>query len=137
MAFRLALHTWTLDTTPLADALGAAIRAGWDGVEVRRPDFMRAAEAGLPADRVIEMVRASGLPVACVGLEAGWMFARGGERARLLQVVAEQCERAARLGGDIVMSPVDRTAGDPAQAAASRRPPLKNSCRRGPLLCWP
>ncbi len=121
MPFRLALHTWTLDTTPLAEALRVIEGAGWDGVELRRLDFVRAAEAGLPADRVIEMVQASGLPVACVGLEAGWMFARGGERARLLHVVAEQCERAARLGCGIVMSPVDRAAGDLAEAAASVR----------------
>ena len=45
-AVRLALHTWTLDTTPLSDAVLAAKTAGWDGIELRRLDFLRAAEAG-------------------------------------------------------------------------------------------
>lgn len=59
---RLALHTWTLDTTPLADALLAARAAGWDAVELRRLDFTRAVEAGGPAEDVIALVRASGRP---------------------------------------------------------------------------
>ena len=46
MTAMLALHTWTLDTTPLADALRATRTAGWDGVELRRIDFARAAEKG-------------------------------------------------------------------------------------------
>src|SRR5262249_61316404 len=71
----LALHTWTLDTTPLADALRATKAAGWDGVELRRIDFARAAQKGQPAADVLALVRASGLPVACVGVELGWMFA--------------------------------------------------------------
>jgi len=37
----LALHTWTLDTTPLTDVLRLARRVGWDGVELRRIDFTR------------------------------------------------------------------------------------------------
>ena len=47
---RLALHTWTLDATPLADTLRIARAAGWDGVELRRLDFRRAEESGQPAD---------------------------------------------------------------------------------------
>ena len=34
MRRRLALHTWTLDATPLAEALRIARAAGWDGVEL-------------------------------------------------------------------------------------------------------
>ena len=42
MAFgRLALHTWTVDTTPLADALAAAKAGGFHAVELRRTDFKR------------------------------------------------------------------------------------------------
>jgi sugar phosphate isomerase/epimerase len=118
---RLALHTWSLDTTPLPEALAAARAAQWDGVELRRLDYVRAAEAGRDAAWVAETVRAAGLPVACVGVEAGWMWADGAERARLLGVFDEQCARAAALGCDTVMSPVDKTRGDVGRAAASVR----------------
>ncbi|HEX3176661.1 MAG TPA: sugar phosphate isomerase/epimerase family protein [Methylomirabilota bacterium] len=121
MTPRLALHTWTLDTTALPDALAAAREAGWDAVELRRLDYARAADAGRDAAWVAETVRASGLPVACVGVEFGWMWADGAERARLLRVVDEQCARAATLGCDTVMSPVDKTRGDIGRAAASVR----------------
>ena len=82
----LALHTWTLDTTPLAEVLRVARRVGWDGIELRRVDFARAAEQGQSAADVLALVRTSGLPVACVGVEFGWMYAEGAERRRLLQV---------------------------------------------------
>src|SRR5574341_2515203 len=32
----LALHTWTLDTTPLTEVLRIARATGWDAVELRR-----------------------------------------------------------------------------------------------------
>ena len=38
----LALHTWTLDSTPLPEALAVAKRTGWEAVELRRIDFLRA-----------------------------------------------------------------------------------------------
>jgi 4-hydroxyphenylpyruvate dioxygenase len=120
-ALRPALHTWTLDSTPLAEALLIMSQAGWQAVELRRLDFTRAAEAGRSAESVVELVRASGLPVACVGVELGWMWAQGAERTRLLQVFREQCARAAALGCGTVMSPVDRGRGDIAEAAASVR----------------
>ena len=87
-------------------------QVGWQAVELRRLDFTRAAETGRSAEWVLELVRASGLPVACVGVEFGWMLARGPERTRLLQVFDEQCGRAAALGCRTVMSPVDRGRGD-------------------------
>lgn len=117
----LALHTWTLDTTPLEAVLRVAHATGWDAVELRRLDFVRAAEAGQGPDHVPTAVRASGLAVACVGVEHGWMWADGAERVRLLQVFAEQCARARALGCPTVMSPVDKGRGDPARAAASVR----------------
>src|SRR5688500_9788941 len=117
----LALHTWTVDTTPLADALRIARRAGWQAVELRRLDFTRAAEAGHTADAVVRQVRASALGVACVGVEFGWMWTEGEERQRLLSVFAEQCARAAALACNLVMSPVDKGRGGLLQAAASVR----------------
>jgi len=117
----LALHTWTLDTTPLPDLLRVVRDTGWGAVELRRLDFTRAGERGQTAADVIELVRASGLPVACVGVELGWMWARGDERARLYQILSEQCERARALGAATVMSPVDRGKGELGEAAASIR----------------
>ncbi|HEY3065166.1 MAG TPA: sugar phosphate isomerase/epimerase family protein [Methylomirabilota bacterium] len=121
MGQRLALHTWTLDSTPLTDAVRVVKQTGWDGIELRRIDFRRAEEAGQRADWVLDLVRAAGLPVACVGVEFGWMWADGAERKRLLAVFDEQCRRAAAVGCDTVMSPVDKGRGDLAQAAASIR----------------
>ncbi len=121
MTIRLALHTWTLDTTPLAEALGVIRKTGWDAVELRRVDFERAAQAGQSPSRMLAQVRASGLPVACVGVELGWVWATGDERARLLRVFGEQCARAKALGCATMMSAVDRGRGDAAQAARSVR----------------
>ncbi len=114
---RLAIHTWTLDTTPLADLLRIARETGWAAVELRRVDFVRAGERGQTAAEVIDLVKASSLPVACVGVEFGWMWAGGAERARLFEVFAEQCARARVLGSNTVMSPVDRGRGDLREAA--------------------
>ncbi len=38
---RLALHTWSIDTTPLASALDAARREAFEALELRRVDFTR------------------------------------------------------------------------------------------------
>jgi len=117
----LALHTWTLDTTPLAAVLDLLPRAGWDAVELRRLDFDRAREAGRSPDDVLAMVRAAGVPVACVGARHGWMFAGDGERTALLDVLRDACRWARALGCATVMSPVDAAAGDPRRAAAAVR----------------
>ena len=117
----LALHTWTLDTTPLSDALRATRAAGWDGVELRRVDFTRAAEKGQVAAEVLALVKASGLRVACVGVELGWMFADADERRRLLGLFAESCQWAVELGCSTVMSASDRGRGDLARASANVR----------------
>ncbi len=121
MTAMLALHTWTLDTTPLADALRATRTAGWDGVELRRIDFARAAEKGQAAADVVALVKASGLRVACVGVELGWMFADGAERQKLMQAFDESCRWAGALGCQTVMSASDRGRGDLARAAANMR----------------
>src|SRR4029453_13390200 len=131
---RLALHTWTLDATPLADALAIAKATGGNGVALRRLAFRRAEESGKPADSVLDLVRASGLPVACVGVEFGWMWADGAERTRLLAVFDEQCRRAAALGCATVMSPVDKDRGDVARAVASAREVGDIAARHGVRL---
>ena len=121
MTMRLSLHTWTLDTTPLADTLAVIKKTGWDAVELRRLDFERAAQAGQSAEQVLALVRASGLP------SPAWAWSSAGcgppveERARLLRVFAEQAARAKALGCATIMSPVDRGRGDVADAARSIR----------------
>jgi sugar phosphate isomerase/epimerase len=116
---RLALHTWTLDTTPLETILRVAKQTGWDAIELRRLDFARAREAGQSSDDVLALVKRSGLPVACVGVQLGWLFAEGEERRQLLQAFAESCRWAASLGCTTVMSPVDKGRGDLGRAVAS------------------
>jgi len=130
----LALHTWTLDTTPLADALRATKAAGWDGVELRRIDFARAAEKGQAASEVLALVKASGLRVACVGVELGWMFADGDERRKLMQAFDESCRWAVALGCQTVMSASDRGRGDLARAAANMREAGDIAARHGVKL---
>jgi sugar phosphate isomerase/epimerase len=115
----LALHTWTLDTTPLGRVLEIVRETGWQAVELRRLDFARAAERGQTAEAVLDLVRSSGVPTACVGVALGWMWADGPERAKLLAAFDESCGWAAALGCRTVMSPVDRGSGDAARAAAS------------------
>ena len=131
---RLALHTWTLDTTPLPETLRIAKATGWDGIELRRIDFKRMEESGKPADTVLDLVRAGGLAVACVGVEFGWMWSDGAERARLLAVFDEQCRRAAALGCATVMSPVDKDRGDVTRAVASAREVGDVAARHGVRL---
>ena len=118
---RLALHTWTLDTTPLAEVLRIAAATGWDAVELRRIDFVRAGKQGQSQADVVALVRDSGMPVSAVGAELGWMFASGDERGRLLTVFEESCQAAAALDAPLVMSPVDMGSGSRAQAVARIR----------------
>ena len=117
----LALHTWTLDSTPLVELLDIARATGWDAVELRRLDFERAQAAGQTEAQVLELVRASGLSVSAVGVGSGWMFALGPAREQLLELFTRSCLAAVSLGCGVVMSPVDKDRGDLRQAAASVR----------------
>jgi sugar phosphate isomerase/epimerase len=122
MQNRLALHTWTLDTTPLAEALRAAKRAGWDAVELRRIDFARCFDAGMSNAQVLDLVRASGLKVACIGTEYGLIFARGEEKKRLLKILDETCANAVALDCDLVMiAPGQNPPGTLREGAANFR----------------
>jgi sugar phosphate isomerase/epimerase len=115
----LSLHTWTLDSTPLARVLDIARATGWDAVELRRLDFDRAEAAGQSEADVLDLVRQSGLAVSAVGVAHGWMFADGEEREQLVATFERSCAAARALGASVVMSPVDREPGDVKQAAAS------------------
>ena len=101
---RLALHMWTIDTTPLATALAAAKQGGFDAVELRRTDFKRCYEAGMSNAQVLDLVRKSGIPVGVLGVEYGWLFATGAESDRLFKDFRESCENAVALGCDTLMS---------------------------------
>ena len=95
---RLALHMWTIDTTPLATALDAARAAGYDAVELRRIDFKRCFEAGMSNAQVLDLLRNSGIPVGVLGVEYGWLFAKGEDSKRIFGVFRESCENAVALG---------------------------------------
>lgn len=106
----IALHLWTVDTTPLEAALAAAKSGGFDAVELRRVDFKRCQERGLSDDSILDIVRGSGLKVAAVGAEYGWAFAARADRERLFSSMEEACEKAVALDCATVMSGIG--AGD-------------------------
>ena len=113
---RLALHMWTVDTTPLATALDAARKAGFDAVELRRTDFKRCYDAGMHNDAVLELVRQARIPVGVLGVEYGWLFATGEESERLFKVLRESCENAVALGCPMLMSAPGQVNGPIPQA---------------------
>jgi 2-keto-myo-inositol isomerase len=117
----LALHTWTLDTTPLETALDAARRGGFDAVELRRVDFRRCFERGLSNAQVLDLVRTAGVPVGAIGPEYGWIFATGEESARLFSVLRETCENAVALSCGLLMSALGPGAGSIEDAVVSVR----------------
>ena len=121
MSDRLALHTWSLDTTPLADALRAARDGGWNALELRRIDFTRCFEQGMTNDQVLALVRGCGLRVAVLGTEYGLIFAKGDESRRLFAVLEETCRNATALGCDMIMIAPGQNTGTIAEAAANFR----------------
>lgn len=118
---RLALHTWSLDTTPLPRALRAARTGGWNAVELRRLDFTRCFEEALTNEQVLDIVRASGLPVSVLGTEYGLLFATGAESQRLFDVLEQTCRNAVALGCNMIMLAPGANSGTIAQAAANLR----------------
>ncbi len=113
---RLALHMWTIDTTPLATALDAAKQGGFDAVELRRTDFKRCFDAGMTNDQVLDLIKKSGIPVGVLGVEYGWLFATGDESKRLFKVFRESCTNAVALGCDTLMSAAGQISGPIPQA---------------------
>lgn len=118
---RLALHTWTLDTTPLAEALQAANATGWNALELRRIDFVRCYERGMTNEQVLEMVRACGVPVRILGTEYGLLFAQGEESRRLFDVLEETCRNAVALGCELIMIAPGQNVGTMRAAAHNLR----------------
>jgi sugar phosphate isomerase/epimerase len=117
----IALHTWTVDTTPLDEALAAAKAAGFDAIELRRVDFDRCHKRGLSNDVALDLVRAAGLPVSAMGVEYGWIFSTGEERERLLGVFRQQCENAVALGCGMMMSAIGPGTASTDEAVANIR----------------
>ncbi len=109
---RLALHTWTVDTTPLAEALAAAREGGFDAVELRRIDFKRCFDQGMSNEKVLGIVRAANIPVCTLGCEYGWLFAKGEESERLFDVLEETCENAVALNCPQIMCAPGPIGGD-------------------------
>ena len=101
---RLALHMWTIDTTPLAAALDAARQAGYDAVELRRTDFKRLLDTGMSNGQILDLIGKSRIPVGVLGVEYGWLFATGEESKRLFKVFRESCENAVALNCHMLMS---------------------------------
>jgi 2-keto-myo-inositol isomerase len=118
---RLALHTWTLDTTPLREVLRVVRETGWNAIELRRIDFTRSFEAGMTNAAVIELIRASGVKVAVLGTEYGLVFASGDEQRRLLKVLAETCANAVALGCNVVMIAPGQNTGTLKEGAKNLR----------------
>jgi 2-keto-myo-inositol isomerase len=100
---RLALHSWTLESTPLPRFLEVAREAGYPAVELRFIDFQRSTEAGMTGKDVIRLVRDSGLVVCVLGVEGGLLFSKGAEHGRLLASVVKTSETAAAIGCDTLM----------------------------------
>jgi 2-keto-myo-inositol isomerase len=101
---RLALHTWTIDTTPLPEALAAIRDGGFDAAELRRIDFKRCYERGMTNDEVVDLVRKSGVRVGVLGVEYGCLFATGDQSKALFDDLHISCRNAVALGCDMLMS---------------------------------
>jgi sugar phosphate isomerase/epimerase len=113
---RLALYTWTLDTTPLDLAIKAAREAGFDAVELRRTDFKRCYERGMSNDAVLDMIRAGDMPVCTLGCQYGWLFATGEERKELLEDLEITCGNAVALDCPLIMCAPGQNAGPKSDA---------------------
>ena len=116
---RLALHAWTLESTPFADILRIAREAGWNAVEIRHKNMLDCYKAGLRRDDGIRLIRDADIAVARVGTEYGLVFAQGDERRRLLDVLDETCVIAKAVGCGMIMTATGQDTGSIALAAAN------------------
>jgi len=133
---RLALHTWTLDTTPFPQVLSVARDAGWQAIELRRGDILQAYRAGQSRDDVIRTVCDAGIAVATLGTEYGIVFAQGEELKRLLDVLDETCVIAKAVGCSTIMTATGAESGSDALAAANLRAAGDVVARYGMRLAW-
>jgi 4-hydroxyphenylpyruvate dioxygenase len=121
MSWRLALHTGSYGSLPLAEALRVTQEAGWDGIELRHADFAKGLADGATLEELLALVKATGLTVTAVGVERGWVYSEGEARTRFLASITEVCRWATELDAPIIMSPMDPDPGDLSRAAASVR----------------
>lgn len=135
-AQRLALHTWTLESTPFADALRNARDTGWNAVEIRRSDVMQCYQAGMTRDAVVRLIRESGIAVANTGTEYGILFAQGEELKRLLAVLDETCVIAQAVGCDMIMTATGQKTGGIDLAAVNLRAAADVVAARGLHIAW-
>jgi 2-keto-myo-inositol isomerase len=120
-SFPLALHTWTIDTTPLEIAMDAGAKAGFAAMELRRSDIVQCYKQGKSKEQVIDIIGESGIPLGIIGTEYGWFFAPPDERRRLFEVLHETCEIASRLGCGMVMSAPGQVVGSVSDAIAATK----------------
>jgi 2-keto-myo-inositol isomerase len=119
--FPLALHTRTIDTTPMEIALDAAAKAGYAAIELRRSDIVNCYHARKSRQDVIRIIRESRIPLGILGTEYGWFFAPPEEQSRLFGVLRETCEMAAALGCGMVMSAPGQLVGTVDDAIAATK----------------
>ena len=132
---RIGLHSWTLDTTPLADVLRIARETGYNAIELRHIDFKRCIDAGMNNEQVLAMIRASGIKVSCMGLESGMLFARGDEQRRLFDSMDGMCARAAALDCEVMMVAPGTNPAGTVQDAARNFATGGEIARKHGLLC--
>lgn len=135
-AQRLALHTWTLETTPFSDALRVAREAGWNAVEIRRSDILQCYQAGMQRTDVIRLIRDSGIAVAVMGTEYGLVFAGGDEYKRLLAVLDETCLIAKAVGCEMIMTATGQASGSPDTAVTNMRAAGDVVAAHGLRIAW-
>jgi sugar phosphate isomerase/epimerase len=119
--WKLSLHTWTIDTTPLDVCLDATAKAGFDAIELRRSDFVQCYKKGLTRPQLVETIRESGTQLGILGTEYGWFFAAADEQRRLFDVLRESCEIAVELGCGMIMSAPGQLTGTLTDATAATR----------------
>ncbi len=135
-AQRLALHTWTLETTPFAETLRIARETGWNAVEIRRSDVLQCYKAGMTRDDVIRLIREAKIAVANTGTEYGILFAEGDELKRLLEVLDETCVIARAVGCDMIMTATGQKSGTLKQAASNLRAAGDVVAKHGLRIAW-
>ncbi len=118
---RLALHTWTVDTTPLGAAIHAAKSAGYDAIELRNIDFRRCLDLGMNNDQILDLIHRSDMPVGILGVEYGWLFAAGEENKRLWSAFRKSCADAVALNCPMLMSAPGPLSGSISDAIANLR----------------
>jgi sugar phosphate isomerase/epimerase len=107
----IALHSWTLGMPPLLPLIETARRAGYDAIEINWQDIERCRETGVMWQELKSRLDGTGLVVAVVGVEPGWLFAEGLDADRRLDRLRRTADDAAALGCGTLMSALGRNDG--------------------------